>query len=142
MSSSGTSNSHSHSHSTLPATSTDRNSQRSLPPLPLPVPNPMMAGAPPRVPTLVSFDSISSTASVGHGMHRGSDDLGVSRLPSIRPDGMLLESSHKSSVLGAQPYASSSELVMRQTEAGSPFRAAEMPGKFVPLAEESCGKNE
>ena len=85
-----------------PSSGVDRGQQARLPPLALAGVNAILpsltARGSPTAP-LQSYESMSSTASArGHGVHSLSEDMGTSnasinRLPSIRPDGMLIEHS-------------------------------------------------
>ena len=58
----------------------------------------------PSMPSLSTYDSVSSSTSpaqLGHGIHRSSDDM-ANRLPSIRPDGTLLDGHHSIAIDGHQ----------------------------------------
>ena len=98
------------SNSSSGVTGIERTPQGRLPSLPLSIGNTILPAVAPRIPQLTpslsSYESmaISSSAgspqhstSMGHGMHRSSEDMtsssasSLNRLPSIRPDGMLIE---------------------------------------------------
>ena len=143
------------SNSSSGVTGLERTPHGRLSSLPLSVGNTILPAVAPRAPqpppSLTSYESIPLSSSggspqhpssIGHGLHRTSEDMtnsstsSLSRLPSIRPDGMLIEPTPPStgSQVGtpAEPrrlHASSSEPanLMRQLGQDSPVTSSMSP---------------